>query len=219
MKAVCIPCSGSVEVEGLLPVLDHPLFQRLRRCRQLGLNDLVFPGARHSRLVQGMPPEDRRALEVFALLHDVGHGPFSHQVEPVLPGDHHQRGAQVIREMEGAIRQCGADPARLLAMLAGKDPLGEWVSDRNLGADKLERDALHLGFVGTPPQDLLQKNTLRSSGGMLALREKFIEEGKRVQKFYSYLHQHGYLNKTALTAQRMLQWALQHKLQEEKPAP
>ena len=122
MKAVCIPCSGSVEVEGLLPVLDHPLFQRLRRCRQLGLNDLVFPGARHSRLehalgvlhrarlaaqVQGMPPEDRRALEVFALLHDVGHGPFSHQVEPVLPGDHHQRGAQVIREMEGAIRQCG----------------------------------------------------------------------------------------------------------------
>ena len=237
MKAVCIPCSGSVEVEGLLPVLDHPLFQRLRRCRQLGLNDLVFPGARHSRLehalgvlhrarlaaqVQGMPPEDRRALEVFALLHDVGHGPFSHQVEPVLPGDHHQRGAQVIREMEGAIRQCGADPARLLAMLAGKDPLGEWVSDRNLGADKLdylERDALHLGFVGTPPLDLLQKNTLRSSGGMLALREKFIEEGKRVQKFYSYLHQHGYLNKTALTAQRMLQWALQHKLQEENPAP
>lgn len=235
MKAVCIPCSGSVEVEGLLPVLDHPLFQRLRRCRQLGLNDLVFPGARHSRLehalgvlrrarlaarLQGMSSADFRALELFALLHDVGHGPFSHQVEPILPGDHHQRGAQVIQEMGEAIGACGGDPDRILAMLEGKDPLGEWVSDRNLGADKLdylERDALHLGFTGTPSLDLLQANTLRTAEGTLALGEKFIEEGKRVQKFYSYLHQHGYLNKTALSAQRMLQWALQQKLRQEGP--
>lgn len=235
MKAICIPCSGPVEVGGILPLLDHPVFQRLRSCRQLGLNDLVFPGARHSRLEhalgvlkrtreaarrQGFAGGELRNLELFALLHDVGHGPFSHQVEPVLAGDHHLRGEKAILALEGPIRQCGGDPEAILQMLRGKDPLGEWVSDRNLGADKLdylERDALHIGFAGTPALETIQENTVRTADGYLALREKFIEEGKRVQKFYSYLHQHGYLNKTALSAQRMLQWALQRELALRTP--
>ena len=230
MKSVCIPCSGPVEIGDYIPVIEHPLFQRLRRCRQLGLNDLVFPGAQHTRFehalgvlqrarfaaqLQRMNEEDTRHLELFALLHDIGHGPFSHQIEPALQKNHHQRGLAYLREMANVIHVCGGDVAVLMDMLSEKNPLGAWVSDRNLGADKLDylqRDAYHIGFVGTPDIDSLQRQTLRTADGVLALKEKFIEDGKRLQKFYSYLHQHGYLNKTALTAQRLLQRAVQEEL-------
>ncbi len=230
MKSVCIPCSGPVEIGDYLPVIEHPLFQRLRRCRQLGLNDLVFPGAQHTRFehaigvlqrarfaaqLQRMNADDTRHLELFALLHDIGHGPFSHQIEPALQKTHHQRGLECLREMTPVIHACGGDVTILMDMLDGKNPLGDWVSNRNLGADKLDylqRDAYHIGFVGTPDIDSLQRQTIRTPDGHLALKEKFIEDGKRLQKFYSYLHQHGYLNKTALTAQRLLQRAVQEEL-------
>ncbi len=223
MKSICIPCSGPVDTEALLPVIDHPLFQRLRHCRQLGLNELVFPGAQHTRFEHavgvlarvrksaGFAQADesgRRNLEIFALLHDIGHGPYSHQIEPVLRQNHHQHGLKCLQEMSEAIARCGADPAAVAAMLEEKDAAAAWVTDRNLGADKLDylqRDAFHLGLSGVPDLDLLQRQTVRTADGFIALQEKFIEDGKRVQKFYSYLHQHGYLNKTALIAQRILQ--------------
>lgn len=230
MKAVCIPCVGSVEIGDLLPIVEHPLFQRLRRCQQLGLNDIVFPGARHTRFehavgvlgrtrlaaqLQRLDAQSTRHLEVFALLHDIGHGPCSHQIEPVLNKSHHERGQECLREMESAIRSCGVEPEVISAMLAGREPLANWVADRNLGTDKLdylERDAFHIGFTGTPSIQTIQQQTVLADDGILALREKFIEDGKRLQKFYSYLHQHGYLNKTALAAQRMLQRAAQEEL-------
>lgn len=236
MHSLCIPCSGPVEAGRYLPILEHPLFQRLRRRRQLGLNDLVFPGAQHTRFEHALgvlartrrivqlhhfSEEDALHLEAFALLHDIGHGPFSHQIEPVLQKSHHQRGLECLQEMSAAIRACGALPERLAKMLEGKDPLADWVADRNLGADKLDylqRDAFHIGFVGVPDLDVIQQQTIRAHSpsdgepAPLALNEKFIEEGKRLQRFYSYLHQHGYLNKTALSAQRLLQRAVQEEL-------
>jgi uncharacterized protein len=80
-------------------------FQRLRRIRQLGFSELTFPGATHSRLAHSIgvfntarellsviekvnpskiPAERRTACLCAALLHDVGHGPFSHVFEGVL---------------------------------------------------------------------------------------------------------------------------------------
>lgn len=82
-------------------LLNAREFQRLRRIRQLGFSDLVFPGATHSRFAhsvgvyhtarlladvitrrQGKRDEDRERIALLAaLLHDVGHGPFSHAFE------------------------------------------------------------------------------------------------------------------------------------------
>ena len=86
-------------------IVDSPLFQRLRRIRQLGLANLVFPGAEHtrfghsigvfhlaSRLAQrlesatAITPEEARELRAAALLHDIGHFPFSHTLEKVYEG-------------------------------------------------------------------------------------------------------------------------------------
>ena len=92
-------------------MLDHPLFQRLRHIRQLGFSDLSFPGATHTRYLHSIgamhvagrafdvifdgpagrkvSPERRRVLRQLlrtaALLHDVGHAPFSHASEFAMP--------------------------------------------------------------------------------------------------------------------------------------
>ncbi len=231
MKSLLLPCSGPVEISDYLAILDHPLFQRLRYTRQLGINYLIFPGAQHTRfehalgvlarvrkcaVMHKLDANERRNLELFALLHDIGHGPFSHQIEPVLAGDHHSHGQDCIAQLSTAITQCGGNPKQIAAMLAddSASQLGIWVSDRNLGADKLDylqRDAFHIGFTGLPDIEIIQQQTTHTATG-LALNEKFIEEGKRLQKFYSYLHQHGYLNKTALAAQRLLQRAAHEEL-------
>ncbi len=231
MKTICVPASRPVDVSRFVPLLDHPNFQRLRHRKQLGVNHLVFPGAVHTRFehlvgtlalaerigeIQQLPASDRLHLCAFALLHDIGHGPYSHQVEPVIGGDHHENGIRLLASMEPAVIACKLEPERLRAFFDGNDPLHLFVSDRNLGADKLDylcRDALHIGFSGMPDTEMLLQNTFLRKG-RLGIEEKAIEEVKRLQKFYSYLHQHGYLNKTALTLQRLFQRALQEELVE-----
>ena len=102
------PVHGFISVPKGLPLLlvEQPEVQRLRRIRQLGLGHLVFPGAEHSRFVhalgamalmqealttieqKGTPisADEREAALAVALLHDVGHGPFSHTLEHDLIG-------------------------------------------------------------------------------------------------------------------------------------
>ena len=225
-KSIVVPGSPPVDIAEYQALIDHPCFQALRERKQLGVNCLVFPGAVHTRFehavgtlslterlcrVHGLAGTRRRALCAFALLHDVGHGPFSHQTEPILGGGHHERGSVCLGQMAAALDSCGIDGEQLRAMFAGEHPDAPLVSDRNLGTDKLDylmRDALHIGFGGVPDIERIQFYTVLDDGPV-AIEEKYMEDIKRLQKFYSYLHQHGYLNKTALTAQRMLQRAVQ----------
>jgi len=85
---------GDIKVEGLfLDLLDTPELQRLYNIKQLGLAHLVFPGAHHTRLehslgsyhmasrsseLLGLNKNDKKLVTCAALLHDIGHGPFSH---------------------------------------------------------------------------------------------------------------------------------------------
>ncbi len=91
---------GSVRVERMaLDLLASPELQRLAGIRQLGLGHMIFPGANHSRLEHsmgvyyiasklatalGLPEEERKLVAAAGLLHDVGHGPYSHSLEEVL---------------------------------------------------------------------------------------------------------------------------------------
>lgn len=78
--------------------------------------------------LQNFSPADSKHLQAFALLHDIGHGPFSHQIEPVLASDHHQVGQQRLLEIAPALERCGLSLAELQAMLAGTHPLSPWIS-------------------------------------------------------------------------------------------
>src|SRR2546427_2422380 len=103
LKTITDTVHGTIRLEPLtLELLETLELQRLNSIRQLGLTYLVFPGANHSRIehclgvshVAGrmadalaLPPEDRAVAIAAGLLHDVGHGPFSHTLEHVLSSE------------------------------------------------------------------------------------------------------------------------------------
>lgn len=99
----------------LFRLIDTPEFQRLRRIKQLGLSELTFPGATHSRFTHSVgvlavartmlqklerddriDEESRTAVLCAALLHDIGHGPFSHAFESVTGINHERRSLDII---------------------------------------------------------------------------------------------------------------------------
>jgi HD superfamily phosphohydrolase len=89
----------SEEDSWIKPFIDSPHFQRLRHIKQMGLGDLIFPGAVHTRFNHcigcayvgsqiakkiGLSTEDRQLVVIACLLHDIGHGPFSHAFEGIF---------------------------------------------------------------------------------------------------------------------------------------
>jgi uncharacterized protein len=108
-KIVNDPVYGFINIpSGLIyHLIEHPYFQRLRRIKQLGLTHLIYPGANHSRFQhvmgamhlmasaldiirekgQDITDDEAQGVMVAILLHDIGHGPFSHTLEKVFIPD------------------------------------------------------------------------------------------------------------------------------------
>ena len=163
-----------------LRVIDTPQFQRLRYIRQLGLAYLVYPGATHTRFdhalgvyhlarwalgllqergeLDDVDPAECRLVPYAALLHDIGHYPFSHALEELdagrVPGHHEELTARFLAApaLAAALAEVGPGaPARIEALIRGRSdsPLQGLVSG-SLDLDKIEylrRDAL---FCGVP---------------------------------------------------------------------
>jgi len=99
-KIIRDPIHGDIKLEGLfVDLLETPEIQHLYNIKQLGLAHLVFPGAHHTRLEHslgtyhmafesskklGLNKEEKKIVACAALLHDIGHGPFSHTLESIL---------------------------------------------------------------------------------------------------------------------------------------
>jgi HD superfamily phosphohydrolase len=108
-KIINDPVYGFIKIpyDLIFDLIEHPLFQRLRRIRQLGLTHFVYPGANHTRFQHAVgamhlmtlaieiirskghqiTEEEALAVSVAILLHDIGHGPFSHSLEQSLIKD------------------------------------------------------------------------------------------------------------------------------------
>ena len=106
VKIINDPVFGFIRIpRGLLyNIVQHPLFQRLNRINQLGLASVVYPGARHTRFQHSLGAfhlmseailnlqqkgnfifdSEAEAVEAAILMHDIGHGPFSHVLEGTL---------------------------------------------------------------------------------------------------------------------------------------
>ncbi|MEI8114790.1 MAG: HD domain-containing protein [Bacteroidia bacterium] len=120
-KIINDPVFGFINIrsELVFDLIEHPYFQRLRRIKQLGLSCLVFPGANHTRFEhalgavhlmrsaiailklkgQDISDEEADAVTIAILLHDIGHGPFSHVLESTLvQGVPHERISLLLME-------------------------------------------------------------------------------------------------------------------------
>ncbi len=124
----------------LLDLIDHPYFQRLRRIRQLGLTPYVYPGALHTRFHHALgalhltqqaietlcgkdvsiTPEESQAVCVAILLHDIGHGPFSHALEHTLVDMHHEDISMLF--MEDLNRQFGGQLDLAISIFKNQHP-------------------------------------------------------------------------------------------------
>ena len=113
LKIINDPIYGFVSIPNILlyDLMQHRYFQRLRRINQMGLSYLVYPGANHTRFHHALgsmhmmqqavqvlrfkqvsiSDEEEQALYVAILLHDIGHGPFSHAMEQsIVENVHHE---------------------------------------------------------------------------------------------------------------------------------
>ncbi|MBP1987580.1 HD domain-containing protein [Halolamina salifodinae] len=157
-----------IEVEGVAAdLLDTPAVQRLRHIKQLGTVQLAYPSANHTRFehslgvyhlaeqalehmdVDGIDAERVRAA---AMLHDVGHGPFSHNIESLThreTGKYHDDVDELLAQGQvgDVLRRNGLDPSRVAGLVAGEGKYGQLVSGE-LDVDRMDylvRDAHHTG--------------------------------------------------------------------------
>lgn len=160
-----------------LAAIDTPAFQRLRYIRQLGHAFLVYPGATHSRFehalgayhltrralaaleerghLKDIPPDDVVAVRLAALLHDIGHYPYSHALEEAGFLHHEQIGSGRLREgaLGDVLRSVGGDALidAIAALICGTSPspLGGLISG-SIDLDKIDYLSRDARMCGVP---------------------------------------------------------------------
>ena len=172
-KIINDPVFGFIKIpRGLLyDIVQHPLMQRLNRINQLGLASVVYPGARHTRFQHSLGAfhlmseaimslqqkgnfifdSEAEAVEAAILMHDIGHGPFSHVLENTLiSGISHEEISLLM--MEQINRDFGGQLNLAIAVFKGEYPknfLHQLISSQ-LDMDRLDylrRDSFYTGVT------------------------------------------------------------------------
>ena len=228
------PVYGFITIpdEILFDVIEHPYMQRLRRIMQLGLSHLVYPGALHTRFhhVVGathlmslavetirkkgfeITKEEERAVLLAILLHDIGHGPFSHALEYDIVNNvsHEKISGYFIQELAKGF---GEDLERALLIFKNtysKPFLHQLVSSQ-LDMDRLDylnRDSFYSGVSeGIIGSDRLI-DMLTVHEGNLVMEEKGIYSIEKFIVSRRLMYWQVYLHKTVVSAEFMLIHAL-----------
>ena len=229
-KIINDPVYGFITINHplIFQIISHPYFQRLRRINQMALALLVYPGAVHTRLHHSLgayhlmgnaitelcskgadiTPEEDIAVKAAILLHDIGHGPFSHALEnTLLPGVHHEEvSLQIMHsinaELNGKLTMAieiftDQYPKKFLHQLVS----GQLDMDR---MDYLTRDSFFTGVSeGVIGYDRILK-MLTIHNGQLMVEEKGIYSIEKFLVARRLMYWQVYLHKTVLVAEKML---------------
>lgn len=236
-KIIQDPVNGPIKVRpGLIALLDSPEMQRLRQIRQLGLVYMVFPGAQHTRfehslgsmhigglMADSLKVQNRDELMAAALLHDVGHPPFSHTFEEIIEKktgmNHQETGYRMImgREPFGEstlpdlITRNGLDPSRVASIATGMDKTLEGkIISGTIDCDELDylrRDAYYCGTtLGIVDYMRVLETILADSS--IYIEEKGIPAIEELLVARLMMYRSVYWHKTARIAQNMLSLAV-----------
>lgn len=223
------PVYGFVTIpQGILfQLIEHPWFQRLRRISQLGLTGYVYPGALHTRFHHALgalhlmreaiealrskeveiTTEEQEAACIAILLHDIGHGPFSHALEHTLVDIHHEELSLLLMErlnvvFDGKLTMAisifkDVYPKKFLHQLVS----GQLDMDR---MDYLNRDSFFTGVSeGVIGYHRIIKMLDVKDGG-LVVEEKGIYSIENFLIARRLMYWQVYLHKTAVCAEKML---------------
>ncbi|MFN5920755.1 MAG: HD domain-containing protein, partial [Bacteroidota bacterium] len=229
-KIINDPVYGFVTIHSPLiyDIIEHPSFQRLRRIKQLGLSALVYPGAQHTRFqhVIGAMSLTRQAIDILrskgidisdeeaeavclaTLLHDIGHGPYSHTLEHVIINNVSHE-AISLAFMEALNREYSGKLALAIQIFKDEYPrrfLHQLVSGQ-LDMDRLDylrRDSFYTGVQeGVIGHDRII-NMLNVHEGELVIEEKGIYSIEKFLIARRLMYWQVYLHKTVIAAEAVL---------------
>ena len=217
----------SFPFDSLYTLIEHPYFQRLRRISQMGLSNYVYPSANHSRFSHALGAlylmttvihslrekgvdindQEYEAVCQAILLHDIGHGPFSHGLEELIYPRHHEDISLEI--MEALNKEMGGqlDLAIRIFRKEYKRPFLQQLVSSQLDMDRLDyliRDSFHTGVA----EGVIGYKRLISM--MNVVDDELVVEEKAlfsIEKFIVARHimyWQVYLHKTSIVAERML---------------
>jgi uncharacterized protein len=217
----------------LYDLIEHPYFQRLRRIQQLGLTNYVYPGANHTRFQhalgalhlmeqaistlrskgQDITDEEAEAVMIAILLHDIGHGPFSHALEhSIIPDVSHEILSHLFMKELNRQFQGKLDLAlEIFTNNYQKKFLYQLVSGQ-LDMDRLDylrRDSFFTGVTeGTIGSDRIIK-MLTIENDELVVEEKGIYSIEKFLVARRLMYWQVYLHKTVISAENLLVKTLQ----------
>ncbi len=221
------PIYGFVSIpnEITFDIIEHPHFQRLRRIAQLGLTNLVYPGANHTRfhhaigamhLMQqavgilrskgvNITDEEEDAARLGILLHDIGHGPFSHALESTIIGLNHEELSS--RFMNALNREYGGALDLALKIFRNQyhKPFLHQLISSQLDVDRLDylrRDSFYTGVSeGVIPSLRLIHMMNVSRNGDLVIDAKGVYSVEKFLVARRLMYWQVYLHKTVLVAE------------------
>lgn len=229
-KIINDPIYGFVTIPGELiyDLINHPYFQRLRRIKQLGLTNLVYPGALHTRFHHAIgamhlmqeavitlrqkdvpiSEEEEQAVLIAILLHDIGHGPFSHALEnSIVRGISHESISSLLmdrlnREFKGRLSLA----IRIFNDEYKKRFLHQLVSSQ-LDMDRLDYLKRDSFFTGVSEGVISSDRIIKM---LNVVKDELVVEHKAIYSIEKFLiarrlmYWQVYLHKTVLSAENLL---------------
>lgn len=229
-KIINDPVYGFITIDDplIFQIISHPYYQRLRRIHQMAFASLVYPGATHSRLHHSMgayhlmglaltelrnkgveiTKEEEISAKIAILLHDIGHGPYSHALERklIMDVDHEEISSLILEllneKFSGQLKTAieifnGTYKKQFLHQLVS----GQLDVDR---MDYLTRDSFYSGVAeGVIGYDRILKMLIVHDGELL-IEEKAIYSVEKFLVSRRLMYWQVYLHKTVLAAEKML---------------
>jgi HD superfamily phosphohydrolase len=230
LKIINDPIYGFITIpnELIFDLIEHPYFQRLRRISQMGLSHLVYPGAQHTRFHHALgclhlmrkaiqvlrfksieiTEEEEDALYIAILLHDIGHGPFSHAMEnSIIEGVSHEHLSlkfmqKLNEDFEGKLSLAiqlftSQHPKSFLTQLLAS----QLDIDR---LDYLKRDSFYTGVAEGNINSERLITMLNVKDHQLVVEEKGIYSVEKFLVARRLMYWQVYLHKTGLVAEQLL---------------
>ncbi len=230
LKILNDPIYGFITIPNTLicDLIDHPYFQRLRRISQMGLSHLVYPGAHHTRFHHAIgsmhlmqkavlnlrgkgieiSEEEANALNIAILLHDIGHGAFSHALEQsIVTGIHHE--AISLKFMEALNEEFKGQLSLAITIFTEKYHrkfLYQLISSQ-LDMDRLDylnRDSFYTGVAEGNISSERLIAMLNVKNDNLVIEEKGIYSVEKFIVARRLMYWQVYLHKTGLVAEKLL---------------
>lgn len=229
------PLYGYIKIDkDIRKVLDHEYIQRLRNIKQLGVTEKVYPGATHTRFNHSLgvfyiageisdsldiDKHEKKIIKLAGLLHDIGHGPFSHISERILEKKtenitHEDISCKYVYKMEDVIP---VDTDKITKYIKGEDNLniisGDIDADR---MDYLRRDSFYTGVEHGTIDTKSLIEFMNKEKGEIVFDKKAIQSLERLLTARLHMNNSVYSQHACVIAEKMIERAIEKYLEITK---